>query len=886
MNTGRFVRDFRYDGDMNENLKAQSSNGKNGGLDKIEDYLERGLSREAVVKRRAESGRNELEGKRPPTDWDFLVRQFKNPLVLVLVVAGLVTVWLQEFTDSAVIGLAVVVNTVLGFIQERNAQRGLEALQKVLTPRAMVRRDGEQQEMDARELVPGDVVLLYEGDKVPADGVVAEATDLLINEAILTGESVPVRKIGFELSKLKGFKEAEFNWGDWKPGNLETEAEAFMGTVVASGSGVMVVSKIGMHTEVGKIAKSLEEEQEGETPLEKRLSQLARWLTIGVMVAAIGVFGYGLASGRDPVEMFELSVALAVAAIPEGLVVALTAILAIGMQRILKHKALVRKLVAAETLGTVTVVCVDKTGTLTEGDLKVMEVDFTDEVLGMRAGALANDLRDGTELARWSWLRERARKKVKGAVDPQVWVDEFPRDESIPFSTDARFLATRHKREVFVMGAPEVVLGWSQEKQESRVKSRERIEELGNKGRRMIGLAYFKARSIKETKEMFADLRDHKFAKVRLRWLGLMAYADPIREGVKTALRQAQEAGVEVKVITGDYRPTAEAVMKELGIDLPDGSVMEGFELEKLKEEVLQRRIKDVKLFARTRPQQKLRIVKALKAKGEVVGMMGDGVNDAPAITAADIGIVVGEATEVAREAADMVLLDNNFRTIVGAIAEGRGIFDNLRKIILYLLSDTFSELILVIGSLVMGWPLAISAAQILWINLIDDGLPNLALTIDPRDKNVLKRKPISPKLPLIDSEIAVLIGVISLVTGLASLAIFGWFAPRFGQEFGRTIVFAALGLDSLLYVFSCRSLTKNIWEESLGENRWLVGAVLVGLGLTVVPIYVPWLRMLLGLEVIFWQEWLMVGALSLGVVGVIEAVKLAYKKLDGKKLQ
>ena len=881
-----------------------------------DNYLKTGLDSDQLRALHHQHGPNQLEGKPPPTDLDFLIRQFKNPLVLVLVGAGLITLVLQEYTDATVIGLAIVVNTVLGFIQERNAQRGLEALKNFLTPQAVVIRNGQQQTIDARELVPGDVVLLYDGDKIPADGIIVKSHDLLINEAILTGESEPVGKnrVKNQESRKKNneINDPVSSLLSLDSKNLDASHQAFMGTIAASGSGTMIVTSIGMQTEIGKIAASLESEQEKHTPLEIRLNQLAKWLTIIVIIASILVFLYGfLIVGMHIEEIFTLTVALAVAAIPEGLVVSLTAILAIGMQRILKKKALVRKLVAAETLGTVSVVCVDKTGTLTEGKLRVIDADFTDWQLGLRASALANDLRDSTEIARWSWLRELSRgqksevrsQKLKiqnfetlpapfrtasgkletrnsklSIPDPQVLVKEYSRDDTIAFSSENKFMATRHGREIFIVGAPEIVLGWTSYK--LKAKSYQLIESWASQGRRLIGLAYYQARTLEHAEQTFQHLKNHKFDQLQLNWLGLIAYADPIREGVKTALIRAGHAGISVKVITGDYRPTAEAVLTELGIDLPDGSVMEGFELEKLTDAELQGRINQIKLFARTRPNQKMRIVKALKANRQVVAMMGDGVNDAPAIAAADIGIVVGEASEVAREQADIVLLDSNFRTILDAVAEGRGIFDNLRKIVIYLLSGVFTEMILVVGSLLAGWPLAITAVQILWINLIGDGFPNLALTVDPRDKNVLKRQPVDSKLPIIDRKMFVIMAAIGISTGITGLAAFRWAFPLLGTATAQTIAFQVVGVDSLFYVFSCRVLDKNIWEKSILENKWLLLSVFFGFLLMILPVYTPGLSDLLGTVPLGLTEWLVVLLTSAFVIVSVEGTKWVMRKV------
>jgi Ca2+-transporting ATPase len=868
----------------------------------LKKYFSHGLTADQAHRLHQKFGPNQLQEKPPPSDLTFFLAQFKNPLVAVLVVAGLTTVFLSDFTDTLVIGLAVAVNTALGFIQERKAYKSLASLKKVLTPQAWVTRDDQRQKIDATTLVPGDLVHLYQGDKVPADGILITATGLTINEAVLTGESLPVTKSAVDKPLLRSlyitprpdeeekfaFNISEFLHQTTNNQKLISNFQVYMGTVVAAGSALMLVTRIGMDTEMGKIAAEVGEHLEAPTPLELRLSQLAKWLTISVIFLALFVFLFGILNQHQFKEMFTVSVALAVAAIPEGLVVALTVILAVGMQRILKNKAVVRKLVAAETLGSVTTVCVDKTGTLTQGQLQVIRTEFTRKKLGLRASVLANDLRDPTELARWDWARDQLRPATQSsssasALGPQRLLDRYPRDDSIPFSVDHRFLATRHGKEIFLVGAPELLLAWSGASSAKLQTNRRRIESWGERGWRMIGFAYLKSSTPARARTLFSHLKAHRHGLIKPRWLGLMAFADPVRPGVKSALKRAAAAGIQVKVITGDYRGTAEAVLRQLDINIKKDQVIEGFELEKLTDAQLAARVKDLVLFARTLPTQKLRIVKCLKDQGEIVGMMGDGVNDAPALAAADIGMVVGDASEVARETADLVLLDSNFATILSSIEEGRGIFDNLRKIILYLLSDTFSEVILVVGSLLMGWPLAISAAQILWINLIDDGLPNLALTIDPKTSDLLRRSPLDPQAPLINAEIATLIAAISLVTGLSSLIAFGHFLPELDAQHARSIVYAVLSLDSLLYVFSCRTLKKSLWHEDLLANPWLIGASLFGLLLTLAGMYVSVFQNLLGLTPLNLEAWAVVIAISLGVVAVIEAVKLGWSRLLAK---
>ncbi len=848
----------------------------------IVDIRSSGLSAEQAKKQLDVVGLNQLTGKKPPTDLYFIIKQFRNPLVLVLLIATIVTVIVGEYSDAFVISLAIIVNTILGFVQERKAFKSLDALKKVVSHEAWVIRNtgdkelGEKIKVEIAKIVPGDIVVLYEGDKVPADGILIENNDLLLDEAILTGESVPVSKAIFKnniiAEKIEGFI------SQITKKNTKAINTLHMGTTVVGGSGKILVTTTGMKTEVGKIATHLEENREVKTPLEVKLDQLARIITIGIIILSIGIFVIGILLKKDPIEMFTTAVALAVAAIPEGLVVGLTAILAIGMHRILKRKGLVKSLVAAETLGSVTTVCIDKTGTLTEGKMRVVETELEDEVLAYKASTLANDLKDPIEIARWQWSLNISKDNSQLIAPEELLVKE-ERDAIIPFSVERRFLASRHKENIYLSGAPEEMLHRSNASEKTLVKYQDLIENWANKGRRLIGFAHIECKSEDEAKEVFSKLKNDEVDKRRVDWLGLMAFDDPIRPSVKASIKKTQQAGIEVKVITGDFRTTALAVMKKIGFDLKNEQIIEGKELEEMSDSELQSRVGSIVLFSRTKPSQKLRIVKALQSNGEIVGMMGDGVNDAPALAVSDIGIVVEEASEVAKEAADLILLDSNMETITASIEEGRSMLENLKKVALYLLSDSFSEIIIVLVSLLMGWPAAITAVQILWINLVDDGLPNLALTIDPKDPGLLKRKPLSPKTKLIDNEMLSLIIIISLVTAASCLVVFWVDWQQRGLELARTMVFATLSIDSLLYVFSCRSLNKNIWHDSIFKNKWLVAASLFGVFLTVLSVHLKPLQDLLGTTALGIMDWMVVFAVSFGVITTIELFKWIFNK-------
>lgn len=820
-------------------------------LRQTQDELLKGLTLEEAQKRLEKFGPNELAEPREFSEIKLFLSQFKSPLVYILLFAGLVTLFLREFTDSIVIFAAVFLNTILGFWQERKAQRALIALRTFLAPKAKVIRDSKQQEIDASELVPGDLVILTIGTRVPADGVLVEATDLTVNEAILTGESMPVgKKAARNIEKAK------------------KENQAFMGTTVVTGIAKMIVTKTGMETEMGKIGKRVKEVEEEKTPLQVQLSRLARILAIVVGAITLLIFLFGEFLGYELLEMFTTSVAIAVAAIPEGLVVTLTVILALGMQRILKRKAIVRKLLAAETLGSVSVICADKTGTLTEGQMRVVKDDFVNKKLGQEGAILCNDTRDPLEVAMWEWAEKELKAQKLNVKSIQ---EKYPRLDEIPFSPKYKYIATLHPGLLFVSGAPEVILSKSKLTNDSLKVWQKKLDSYGKKAFRVVGFSYKRVEKGKK-KIKDEDLKD-------LEWLGLLVYEDPVRTGVKTALDECQRAGIKFKVITGDYASTAIAVLKQLDLKFdPETQVIGGEELEKISQGELKKRVDDIVLFTRTDPEQKLKIVQALKEKGEVAAMTGDGVNDAPALKAADIGIVVGEASDVAKETADIVLLDSDFSTIVHAVEEGRAIFENIKKVVLYLLSDSFTEIVLIGGSLLLKLPLPVTAAQILWVNLVEDTLPGIALAFEPEEKEVMNEPPRPRGAPILDLELKTLIFIIGIFTDLVLFALFYWLLRGFLHlHHIQTVMFVALGIDSLFYVFACRSFRKPIFAKNPFENKFLIFSVGLGFLLLILAVYLPFLQPLLRTHALGVKEWLVLFSLGIFNLLAIEITKWIF---------
>ncbi len=862
---------------------------------------QKGLSEKEAGEARSIYGSNEVKVHEGKKWYRLVLSQFKSPLVYILLIASVISFLLSDKIDALVILVAVILNTLFGFVQEFKAEKSMEALARLLTPRARVKRGDEWVEVDASSLVPGDVVKLTIGWKVPADGLLVVEDDMYLNEAILTGESAPIKKKTW-------FSEERFSLENGYFLSIENDYKGFMGTVVERGIGEMLVVKTGIKTRVGVIAKSVKAAETEKTPLQKRLEGMTKQLAVMVGVVTATILIFGLITGRPTLMLLNTAVALAVAAIPEGLVVGLTVILAVGMDRILQKKGIVRGLVAAETLGSVDVICLDKTGTITEGKMSAvgavsdlsesLDEQIRDEGMHdkermgwlIQGALLCNDLRDPLEISMRNWAVLRLEKRVGKHV-----IEEFKRVDEIPFDHKHKYIVTRHlignlgkshkdeegeTGEVieFLSGAPEVVLSLSTLKSAvERKKWSSWFETIGIKGYRMVAMA------MKKLPGKEATLKIKREAVTEYEWLGLILFEDPVRGGVAESLHEASEAGINIKVITGDYKETAWAAVRQVGLVEGDKVnqelVITGEELSKLTGNDKKERIKKTLLFARTSPEQKLEIVLSLQDSGSTVAMMGDGVNDVPALKRADIGITVDNASDLAREVADLVLLDNNFHTILAAVEEGRGIFDNLRKVLLYLLSDSFAGMVVIVVSIFLGWSLPLLAAQILWINLISDGLPYMALTVEPKERDLLLRKPIGKQEQILDRSRLFLICLISLSAGLLTL---GGYAYQYyvlgnGLVLSRTFAFAILGTCSLFYVFSCRSLETPMWKDDFFKNPALVLAVGGGLLMQLVAIYFPPMQKIFETVPLSLSDWLWVMVVGVFLIFLIETVKVFY---------
>jgi len=798
------------------------------------DGLQVGLSEVEAKRRLKQFGFNQVSEKRQWTAVKILLSQLSSPLMLVLLAAaGATGIFIGDWADSSLILSAVGISITLGFFQEFKAEKALAKLKSLLSPKTKVVRDGRTQIIEAQFLVPGDEVILEIGRIVPADGRLIESDSLSINEAILTGESEAVEK---KIEDGRDGKDGLDGKDGNNPNNLNPSF-VFMGTSVAAGIGRMEVMATGDKTRVGQIAGRILTETKSKTPLTRQVASLAKVLSIMVVAAAGTIFIIGWIQGREMQEMFKLAVSIAVAAVPEGLAVSLTAILAIGMQKLLKRKALVHRLASAETLGSVTVILSDKTGTLTEGKMRVTGFDFINKELGLDAVIACNDLRDPLEIAMHAAVKDADLRKSK-----------YPRSDEIPFSPSYKYIVTLHpkKQIMFISGAPEIILGKSKISDSEKNKWQEKFKKYAGKGWRIVAFAS-KNVSGNQTKIFDKDLNNFN-------WLGLAIFEDPIRPAAAEAIAKAQALGMTVKIITGDYLETTMAVVK------------------KLKIQSVKIKVEEIEIFARVSPEEKLAIVKKLQASGEVVAMMGDGVNDAPALKAADIGIVVESASDVSKETADLVLMDNNFYTIVEAMIEGRNLFFKFQKVLVYLLSDSMAEIVILGFALFLGWPLPITALMILWINLISDGLPAVALTLDDGPKNnvVIRRQ----TKKLLDERVVSLIVSVSTVKAVVTLIIFKLIFDWSGNlPLSQTAAFISMGVTSLMSVIVFGSFPKPVVTTGVpGRGVWM--SVMIGLILLLIAVYQPLVAGILDSVPVSLEVWKLALGGGLTVVLTIELIK------------
>lgn len=835
-------------------------------------------------------GLNRLPEKNKRTKFSVFLNQFKNPLVYLLLSAAFISFVFKNFIDGYFILVSAVLSVLFGWVQEARAEASLKKLQMLVQHKVKVVRRGEEKEIEADNLVPGDIVFLEEGEKISADIRLIETKNLEVNEANLTGESMPVAKHSEILEEKTLLSERS---------NI-----LFMSTVIARGKGRGVVIGTGLKTEIGKIAGAIGEIEDEFTPLQKKFASFSVNLSLIIGVLAFFLFILGLSKGIEFSEIFATAVAVAVAAIPEGLTITLTVILVIGMRRLLKQNALVRQLTAAETLGAVTVICTDKTGTITEGEMKVVEIytegDGQEKELALKIAMLASDARVENlqdNFNDWRLTGDPMEKALILAAFEGGLTEIYSQKEKnlldeIPFESVNKFMAHLYKNKIglfgnkvlkdniiFIKGAPEKILNASsfflnengEKKMDKKEMSRLKdvYENFSKKGLRLLAIAY---KIVPEDKTKFSEI---VAPLTGLTLVGFVGLKDPIRQSVRESLALVDKAGVRVVMITGDNKLTAKTIAEDLGMKVSLENIIEGDELDGMSDEHLEREVERILIYARVSPSDKMRIIRALKSKGEITAMTGDGVNDAPAIKFADIGIAVGNASDVTKEVSDMIILDNNFKTIVLAIEEGRGIFDNMKKVVLYLLSDSFSEVFLIIGSLLLGLPLAVLPAQILWINLIEDSLPAFALAFEPKEPENMNEPPRKPNTPFFDKEMKFIVFAASMVSVVVLLLLFFWALSAYRDiNYVRTIIFAALAINSLFYVFALRSLRRSIFNIDFFSNKPLLGSVGIGLIMLVFPLYVPFFQNVLKVKPLGIGEWGIIFGIGIFSLFFVEIIK------------
>ena len=770
---------------------------------------------------------------------------------------------LKDWGDTVVIFAAVLLNTLLGLYQEAKAENTLALLQSIVKLRTRVLRDGNEKEIEARDLVRGDIVRLRQGDRVPADGRFIAVTDVQVDESILTGESLPVEK-----RVLAVTEEAEL---------ADRESMAYSGTVVVQGVGLMVVTAVGVETELGRIAKLVESAHQEATPLQNALLKFTYRATLMLTVLTAAMFAYGVYTGRSPLEMFLISVATAVAAVPEGLPVALTVILAIGVDRLARKKGVVRQLLAAETLGSTTIIMTDKTGTLTEAKMELEAVLPLTETLSQEQLlefavshvdiAIENPLDAPADWRVTGRPTEVAvaRGSSKFGVHAPTVRSTFEVLERLPFNSTDKYSASivqgKGLIQLVLLGAPEALMARSNMPAKEHEQLTKTVDELAESGARVLAVASHQIH-VKD-----ATLLEHLHDK-RTVVLGLLAFRDPVRLTVKDAIARIADSGVRTVLVTGDHLGTAKTVAREVGLIVSERTCLNGADIDAMSDSELKACLASISVIARTTPEHKLRIARSFKAMGEVVAMTGDGVNDAPALREADIGISLGTASDVAKAAADLLILDDNFETIVVAVEEGRNILQNVRKVIVFVLSDAFGGLLLIGGSLVAGIALPLTTLQILWINLFTDSFPAMAFAFE-RNHGDIGRGPVRIGKSIFDDELKFLILGVGVVT---SALIFGLYVALLNAGFDellvRTFIFASFGVYTLFLAFSVRSLKESIFKYPLFSNRYLVVGTGIGFVMMAAAIYVPQLQELFH-TIPLPLPWVC-GVIAVGVVSIL----------------
>jgi potassium/sodium efflux P-type ATPase len=864
---------------------------------------EKGLTDGAAKQRFAQYGRNKLAEGEKISKIKILLHQFTSPLIYILLIAGIVTIFLKEYIDSGVIFSVVILNAIIGFIQEFKAEESVRALKKMVVPQAKVLRDGREKEMNSEELVPGDIVLLTSGVRVPADVRLIKTIELRIDESMLTGESIPVEKI------TSPIRDDNLTPGDQKN-------TAFMGTIVVSGRARGIIVETGHRTVLGQIAREVKEVSEIKTPLQNRLMHFAKLVGVVVIAFSAIVFVTGTMLGEKASEMFMTAVATAVSAIPEGLPVAVTIAMAIGVARMAGRNAIIRKLPAVETLGSTTIIGSDKTGTLTKNEMTVKLIydgNHTYEVAGsgyepsgeilrermpvearepknllrvLRIGLLCNESNIYEENGQYKVDGDPTEgalivSSIKGDLKPEAEREKYRQIAIVPFESDYGYMATLHKHRgekiIFVKGAPEKVLDMCVEDIEGEKINRKEILHIASnfarEGLRVLAFAY------KITSDDMEELTHHGIES--LTFAGLQGMIDPPRPEVITAIDGCTRAGIRVVMITGDHAVTAVAIAKKLGIGSDESDVLAGKDLETLSDKELFNKVKDISVYARVSPQHKLRITQQLLKHGDIVAITGDGVNDAPALKAAHIGIAMGKSgTDVAKEASDMVLADDNFASIFAAVEEGRVVYENIKKVTLFLVSCGFGELVAIIATILIGYPIPYIPAQILWLNLVTNGLQDIALAFEPAEKGVLTRPPRNPKEHILSSIMIQKTFLMGIVLAAGTLFVFiSHLNSGVPLARARTLALTTMVFFQFYQAFNCRSETQSIFKMSPFSNPFLLFSMIAAFLAQLAVLHVPALQWIFRTEPITINEWLQILMVSATVIIAVEIDKWVRRR-------
>lgn len=860
-------------------------------LKKLKTNEKLGLKADEAKSRLETYGENKLKEKKKESLFVKFIKEFNDFMIIALIVAAIISAVVSklngeaDYVDSIIIIAIVIFNAIMGLVQEEKAEKSLEALKKMSAPSAKVIRDGRVQEIDALQVVPGDIVVLEAGNYVPADCRLINSYNLKIEESALTGETIPTNKDSVRILKE-----------NTAMGDLCNMA--FATTVVVNGHGEAVVVDTGMNTRVGKIAGMIIEDESPDTPIQKKLNEVGKMLAIACIVICVLIFVIGIFKKIPIVEMFMTSVGLAVAAIPEGLPAIVTIMLSIGVTRMAKKNSIIRKLPAVETLGSSSVICSDKTGTLTQNKMTVTEVrnchgiaNSDDKKFILELGTMCTDTTEERIDGRLGFAGEATEVAISNAamqagISKSFLYDEMRRINDIPFDSKRKMMTTIHrygnKYRIITKGAPDVLLKrcthyYQNGQIDSIFSKKENIYEQNNqmaeKALRVIAVAYKDVEKLPETQDMEQDLT----------FCGLIGMIDPPREGVKEAVRTCRRAGIKTVMITGDHLQTAKAIAKELGIFKRGDLAIEGENLERMDQHELEKNIMQYSVFARVSPEHKVRIVKAFQSTGAVVAMTGDGVNDAPALKNADIGIAMGKGgTDVAKNASDMILTDDNFVTIVEAVKQGRNIYDNIKKAIHFLISTNIGEIVTIFFGLILGMKSPLLAIQLLWINLVTDSLPAIALGLEKEEENIMSRLPRNPKKSLFADGLWWKIIIEGTMLGMFTLLAFSIGNRLYSVEVGRTMAFITLGMLELVHSFNIKS-EESIFKIGIFENKYLILALILGVLLQVIVVIINPLAEIFSLVPLTGIQWLYTILISIAPIPIVEIQKAVNGYTFGK---